>query len=335
MITGLGLIQQGLFFGFFITLLVSFISQYLYPLIQKPISSLNPTLQARIVFLWSILPILTVFIILFLALLPSLFQITGISNDHCLGHIEGHLHFCLAHRNAPVNSLFVWIPAIIFLAHLSYIALNFLVDICETVRFKNKLSSLIPESEKDIVVLDTNTPLALSCGLLKQTIYLSKGLLKCLTEEEKNIIIAHEKAHIWRRDALAKLFSRSLSLMHFPGTRSSLLNHLTLACEQSCDNAAAEKNGDNKKVAELLLKVERLYQGHFFTSSSLASSLLDQPSNLLPDRIQSLVAEQHYPSIVLPLILSISLLSFSLLIGHEFIHDALEHLIFLFTSNHS
>ena len=326
----LGLIQQGLFFGFFLTLLFAALSYFLYPLLQHKIRSLNPARQSDILLFWNMLPVLASFFILFVALLPSLLEMLGISTDHCLGHPEGHLHFCLIHLHAPSNSLFIWGPALFYLGFLLTVVLNLCVDLCETCRFKRKLNNFNPEKiAADTFLLDTDTPLALSCGLWRQQIFLSTGLVNNLSGDEYDIVIQHERAHIKRRDALKKLLARGFSLAHFPALRRQQLCLFILSNEQACDNASVRQPRDKSTAAELLVKIEKLYRGHFFSQSALTSGVMSPETNILAERIHNLLNNKNPQSSSFPLILAMIMIAAALFFGHDLIHDSLEHLMFL------
>lgn len=325
-----GLIQQALVFGFFITFIVAVASHFIYPVLKNKIQNICPEQQSIIVFGWSILPVFSSFFITFIALLPSLLQILGISTDHCLGHSEGHIHFCLIHLNEPVNSVLVWGLAFLYLGLLLVTVLSILADIYEAFRFKIKLKRLNPEKiDKDIFLLSTDTPLALTCGSFFKQIFLSSGLLDNLSKDEYAIVINHERAHINRRDALKKLIARGFSLSHFPGTRKRLLSHLILANEQACDNASISRQQDKPKAAELLVKIEKLYQGHFFTQSALSSGVMVSTDNILVERVHNLLNNKKHPSLIFPLLLCFSTLNLALFLSHDLIHDGLEHLMYL------
>tara|TARA_R110002110_G_scaffold147129_2_gene337533 strand:+ start:238300 stop:239307 length:1008 start_codon:yes stop_codon:yes gene_type:complete len=327
MIQYLGLIQQGLFFGFFLTLLLVIVSYYLNPFLHSKVESMNPAQQSNIFFFWSILPVLGPVFILLIALLPSLLEILGISSDHCLGHPEGHLHFCLIHLQAPVNSLFIWGPGIIYLATLLIMLSHLCVDFCEILRFKRKINNFHPKRiDTDLFLLNTTTPLALCCGIRKQQIFLSTGLTDKLNKDEYKIVIKHERAHIKRKDALKKLLARSFSLTHLPSIRRKLLSSLILANEQACDNASILQHQDKTKAAELLVKIEKLYQGHFFSQSALSSGVMSKESSFLAERVHNLLDEKNSPVQVLPLILCVMTV-ISLPLGHDLIHDSLEHVM--------
>jgi len=75
--------------------------------------------------------------------------------------------------------------------------------------------------------------------------------------------MAHEHAHRERHDILRQLLARTVSLLHFPALRKTLLSQLSLTSEKACDEAAALKLGSRVDIAETLVFIERLYQNNF------------------------------------------------------------------------
>jgi Zn-dependent protease with chaperone function len=149
--------------------------------------------------------------------------------------------------------------------------------------------------------------------------------------QERLIVIAHEKSHLQRRDSLLQLLARTLALAHFPYIRKALLAHLHVACEQACDETAARETGDPGKVAELLLKIEKLYHGHFVTKDSLVLGLLGNSTSTLPGRISALLAPVGVARQPANLKLTALVFMLVLLVGHDLLHTALEHAFTLFT----
>jgi Zn-dependent protease with chaperone function len=214
---------------------------------------------------------------------------------------------------------------------LCIIALQILADLVKTRSFRKLLASYpVAITKESIHVLATNIPMAFSSGLLRPQIFLSMGLVQKLSAEEQQMVIAHEKTHLQRRDSLRFLLARAFSLGHLPFVRKALLAHLHLAGEQVCDAVAAREAQDPAKVAELLLKIEKLYQVNFSSGSPLVLRVLGNGPNTLPERIQALLAPPlasrsswSAPRIVL-------LATFVVLVSHDLVHDGLEHVLTLF-----
>jgi Zn-dependent protease with chaperone function len=313
----LGLLQQGFFFSTVVVVMAALATAAVYPLLTRRLAALPAATRSSLAFGLCLLPLATAVLVLVSALLPSLLQLAGLGTDHCLGHDDGHVHFCLVHRPVLIVCL----------------ATNAITDWQQSRRFKAVLNQyrMISGSD-DISILATPTPLAFSFGILNPRIVLSTGLLATLSPLEQQIVIAHETTHRSRRDSLRRLLARSLSLAHLPSVRKSLLGMLQLADEQVCDAAAADIAGDASLVATLLLKLERLYQQHFPLQNTLALNVLGESTSSLPQRIEALLAPPAVRSSQWwPLVLACSLL-LALIGDHDFVHDSLEHVLAIVTN---
>src|SRR5438094_693631 len=83
--------------------------------------------------------------------------------------------------------------------------------------------------------MDCNVPLALTAGLSRPEVYISSYLIASLPSDMLEVVVAHERAHVRRRDGMIQFVAHISSLLHFPWARRRLLADLSLACEQACD----------------------------------------------------------------------------------------------------
>ena len=140
--------------------------------------------------------------------------------------------------------------------------------------------------------MDCAAPLALTAGLSRPEVYISSSLLASLPSDMLRVIVAHERAHVRRRDGLIQFVAHIVSLLHLPGIRRRLLADLSLACEQACDQEAAREVGDPLRVAETLLAVAR-----WFTPAKCVSAVgaLSFGSGDLVPRIEALLSTAPTP----------------------------------------
>jgi Zn-dependent protease with chaperone function len=141
----------------------------------------------------------------------------------------------------------------------------------------------------DVRVLDTEAPLAVACGVGCGHVLLSSGLVEALPADQLRVVLAHERAHLAHADVRWRLAARILSALHFPGTRSRLLQALVLASEQRCDRVAAEEVGSRVLVAETLLAVERLYAQRLPTRAPALAAAFG--TDFLHERVEALLTE--------------------------------------------
>ena len=126
-------------------------------------------------------------------------------------------------------------------------------------------------------------------------IYVSKALIRSVSAQHLKAIIAHEQAHVRRRDCLRIYLAQTCSLLFWPSIRRAILEDLFLATEQACDEEAAAATGDHLQVAETIVAVERLLLG-----SPMAFAEVNFVNNNSTQRIQSLLAEGQFDKPLFP-----------------------------------
>jgi Zn-dependent protease with chaperone function len=127
---------------------------------------------------------------------------------------------------------------------------------------------------------------AFTAGLFRPRIYVSSDLETCLTQVELDCVIAHEGAHVRRRDPLRLSIYRFLSCLLFwmPGLKG-LAADISDEAEIEADNVAARR--DPLALASAILK---LASASHPVSSKTAIAGFNHP-DLLDRRIRRLVGE--------------------------------------------
>jgi hypothetical protein len=194
--------------------------------------------------------------------LPSLLDWLGGAPDHCGVHGGHHLHLCFHHAGALERSVAAGaLGCLVALATLGA-AVALAVWGWRYLRLVGGLEAL---SEADVdagyLRVATRRPLALTLGLLRPQVFLSEGLEDAMPPEDLAAVVAHEEAHVVRRDGLRKLAVAALSLPFPPQTRTALLAEYAATCEESCDVRASEVVGEPARVARAILAAARLGEG--------------------------------------------------------------------------
>jgi Zn-dependent protease with chaperone function len=101
-------------------------------------------------------------------------------------------------------------------------------------------------------------PACFTLGIASPSVYVTTGLLEQVSPRDCEAILAHEAAHISRRDGLIKAFLLAFyHLLPLPG--SDLLRaDWERAAERECDALAARRIGSPCDVAAALVRVARL-----------------------------------------------------------------------------
>lgn len=216
-------------------------------------SRLPSPVRARVFLAWAAAPVASAAALLVLALWPSIGAALGLAVDHCPAH-AGHVHLCLHHLPAHGPG----IGGTLGLAALALVAGATLFHAVRSgivaMRLARARSFELPSG---VGVVESTRPFALTVGWVRPRVLVSTALFERLTEAQLEVVIAHERAHATRRDALAVTVARVLSLAHLPHVRRGIVAELSLACEQACDEAAARECGDRVLVAETIVAAER------------------------------------------------------------------------------
>jgi len=287
----LGLMQLALFASVGFAFLAALISRIVYPLARKRLLQQAPARRANILLIWLLAPAFIGLLLTLLSLMPSFLSLMGGYQDHCNVH-DGHLHLCLIHPPLPLNNITSWA----FITLLGVMAVVFagtvIFGLVRGYKLNKGLMMASRKHEKqDFRIVEWNGPLALSAGLHRMSVFISGQLMKNLTDKQLNVVLAHERSHAERKDALRQLFAHALSFAHIPWVRRSLLADMNLACEQACDEAAARIMGDRLLVADTIVSIERMYIQKPLSLSALSISGSD-----ITARVESLVHDQHADS---------------------------------------
>ncbi len=215
--------------------------------------AMPPSLRARVLIVWAATPVAIATGLVGLTLWPSLGAALGLTIDHCPAH-AGHVHLCLHHLPARGPG----IAGALGLATFAVVAGSALVQGVRSAALASGLARAPSfELASGVGVVESSRPFALTVGWLRPRVLVSTALVDRLAPAQLDIVVAHERAHAHRRDALAVTAARVLALAHLPAVRRRILADLTLACEQACDEAAARECGDRVLVAETIVAAER------------------------------------------------------------------------------
>jgi Zn-dependent protease with chaperone function len=229
---------------------------------------------------------------LFCAMLaPSLGALAFPALDHCTRHDDAHAHLCFVHLPAGAGDLGVWLALAVASAPIAYVTLRTLRVLLRSAKLVAQLLAASPPARDHALrLVPSARPLCMSVGLLRPEIAISEGLVASLDSEAVRVLLAHEGAHVARRDAARQLAAELVSVLHVPRLRRRLLSELSLAAEEVCDQVAARAVGDRLLVAATILRVARLGQAfcrrHAWRSSvrppqSVASRHCSRPSPCL------------------------------------------------------
>lgn len=283
----LGVLQLILLAGLSFALLLGTLASCFSPLLLSVTAAWSPERRHRALLLWSVAPIAFAVFGVIAVLAPSLLGMVWPTYDHCLRHDDHHVHLCLVHLPSHVGNATSWLVLTLVVGWTSVRAARALAELYRAWQCARQLRAHgTGDPELGANILPTPAPLCLLIGILKPTLFLSRGLLAGICPEQVAVILHHERAHAERRDILARLVARVATVFLWPAARAHVLGALELAAEQSCDEVAASKVGDRLQVAEAILKVERLLHRTTATLSPLAATF---GGDTVPERVAALL----------------------------------------------
>ncbi len=215
----------------------------------------EPAARARVLSLLALAPAIAAVIAPTLCALPSIEAAVGLATDHCHAHGDHHLHLCFLHPPTSLSTGFTLLVAV-----LGAVTLVRVAGLLRTLwHARAEADALVREAQQfdDVLLVQSDVAFSAAVGLLTPVILVTRGLRSLLSAEESRAVLAHERAHAARRDALRLVVAR-ITWSPLPAACSALLlSELSLACEETCDRAAAEAVDDPLVVAHALLCAAR------------------------------------------------------------------------------
>jgi hypothetical protein len=321
----LGAIQLVLLAGFSFAVLYGCLASGAAPRVVSATASWSPEGRHRALLLASIAPAaLPVFSVL-AVLAPSFLALIWPEYDHCLVHGDRHLHMCLVHLPHRVGNAASCFVLLLVVGWLSVRGGRALESLCRAWRCASRLRVHGQRNPAlGASVLPTPIPLCFIVGVLEPTVFVSQGLLDGVAPEQLAVILHHERAHAARRDILLRLVAQATTLFLWPSARAALLGALALAAEQSCDEVAASSVGDRLRVAETILRVERLLQK---VTSRLSPLSLAFGGDTVPQRVTALLEARRRSGSAALMFAGFALLSCAVLAASTPLHHLTESLL--------
>ena len=191
---------------------------------------------------------------------PGALAVAFFGLDHCEQH-SAHVHLCLLHPSAPLNSLTV--GALLLCGVAAALAGRSTLRLIRATQPLRALRSLESSTlSRETALIKSDRPFALTYGLAAPRALISTALLDALSPAQRKTVFAHESVHMRRRDPLRHLIAQMSSVLVWPSVRAEILGELLLSTEQVCDEKTADLIGDRLQVADTILAVERLLGGH-------------------------------------------------------------------------
>jgi len=261
---------------------------FLYPLIRGRLWFLPPAMRANHLLAWTVAPAVMGLLLTGSIFLPTVLSLLGIESDHCQVYAASFSYRCLLHPLASMERELPWF----LLFPLSALGLIFFGRVgWELLRVHRLVGALTTASQLDpsrnIWIVESEWPLALVSGVLHARVFVSSRLVHSLSPPQLMAVLAHERAHLHRHDPAWYFMAQILSCFHTSWLRRRLLEDLSLAVEQCCDEEAAKEIGDRLLMADTIVQVERLFNKQFPSMLALLPSFV---GSHVVVRVESLLA---------------------------------------------
>lgn len=167
-------------------------------------------------------------------------------------------------------------------------------------------------------LIDSPELLAFSFGLMRPEVYLTRGLMNQLNDEQLAAVMAHEQVHCANRDGLRQFLVQLL----FPptGLHNTLADDLRAAAEQRADSIAARGAVQRLSLAETLVHVQRLAMQRASGVGRIDAGLEQRVQALLNPGIERWAYRLAPVSITVLLVLA-------LLMGIDGAHSVIESIL--------
>jgi Zn-dependent protease with chaperone function len=220
----------------------------LYPGVRRFLASLHPATASSMVLALMALPFVTSLVATSLVFSPLLEQ----------NWITTHYHSADCESRLPLLRNGIAIAGVLGATGLALMAM--LIRFCSQLFYSLKLEAklaLLSEKKGQWYLLPHKEHLVFTMGWLRNSIFITEGLLAQCERTEADIILEHEKEHARRKDNLRILASKVLMLIVPSFMSKRFTEDLQLYTEAACDFSTAQKHGA-LNVAETLVRVERL-----------------------------------------------------------------------------
>jgi Zn-dependent protease with chaperone function len=233
---------------------------------------------------------------------------------HCAESMPGWLHLCPLH---PEQAAWLALPAAALLVALLPGRVRAVVALA-----REPVGGGGGDAPR---VVDLGARVALLHGWLRPTLVVDRRLWEALSAVERDAVLAHERAHLARRDPLVLMGLRALLVLAPPRLAARVARVWLDRAERRADAEAARRLGDPGLVARALVRCARLGP----PAPTLATGWT---GGRLEDRVLALV---HAPGAAAPArpdlgpldLLALLALALLAAAATPWIHHQLEHLL--------
>lgn len=231
-------------------------------------------------------------------------------------------HHCTHDHQAPWPGAVAVLVATGVAARVAWAGARAAIGVARARAARRALDGLATAGPGGCAVLPLAEPQAFVLGFLRPRVYVSRGLLAAAPSVEA--VLAHEAAHVRRRDPLRRVCASLALALHLPGIAGALERALARAQELAADAAAAAAVGDPPRVADALVRLARMR-----ATRPLAAVGWHGGGDDLAARVDALLDEQPRPDRPRPVALAAAALALwgATLVAADPLHRGAEWLL--------
>jgi Zn-dependent protease with chaperone function len=281
--------------------------------------------RADLAFVAAVLPASLAIVGALAAAVPSIFAALG-AEDHCLSHLH-HAHLCPVH-SADLHTRILAAGALALAFSLTVAIVSF-ARVARGSRFLHealRVGSSTTEGGVRVVTLPGAPRLLHAAGALRPFVVASQTLLDALSPTSRVAVLAHEAAHVRRRDSLALWTISALSFATPPAFASWARRAFLTAADEAADEEAATSVG-TFAVAEAIVEVARLRLRSPIDDTALAADGTAVEARVV--RLLALSPRRHRPALAVIALAALAL-ACAALVAAESVHHAAETVLFFF-----
>ena len=270
-----GSVLCGALIGAAVWVLVSILAPYV-----SASASLPPATRERVARALLYAPFWVPLAVIGASLAPGMIGALLTVGESCSTHgIASHHHLCSSHQTHGAG----WLIALIVIAPAVWVVTACASRGWTEWNLARTLNAISRPSDfgPDVRLLDRPEPVALTVGWRNPTILLSTGLVAELSQSSLDVVIAHERAHIDRKDTWYALADRLAAGLLPRSAGRALTAQILAAREEACDAMAASQTGGNQAVADVLDEVLRIRSAPALSDSLDSASVADRIERLL------------------------------------------------------
>lgn len=212
--------------------------------------------------------------------------------------------------------------------YIVYVIVNGFVKLWKHKREIEGLTQFATQMENGVYKIDSDKSSAFSTGFIWKKCFVTSDLLDKTTNEELDVVVNHELAHISSNDPFKKWFFALLCSFYFKPISLRLKLHMTLSMEQEADNAVISGGVSKLFVASTLIKIAKFNaQNDLVKDNSLVSNfgadVLEQRIYFLLDKLNLEPINKMVTATLLLLLVAISTASIDGI--HHFIETLFSH----------